>query len=162
MSSKKPLIEDRPWDFWSRLEIKSFDPDVCWEWCGGYFPDGYGYAYFNARDKRWRAHRLAYKLAYDKDPGNLCVCHKCDNPACCRPSHLFLGSHKDNMQDKVKKGLSLSGSKHPRAKLTEAQVKQIRKMVEQGIPQYILAKRFKVSQSTINAIIKKRNWATLE
>lgn len=86
--------------------------DGCWEWTASLSKSGYGY--FNTSEKKPSscrlAHRVMWQIAYGEDPGKLFVCHKCDNPKCVRPSHLFLGTAKDNMQDCSQKG------RHPRNK----------------------------------------------
>lgn len=77
----------------------------CWEWTAAKSPKGYGY--FNAGvgvDDVWMAHRYSYLVHYKNDPGEYYVCHTCDNPGCVNPSHLFLGTQKDNMQDCLRKG----------------------------------------------------------
>lgn len=74
----------------------------CLEWLAGKFKDGYGIFHIGA--KTFISHRIAYFLYTGNDPTGLQACHRCDNPSCCNPVHLFLGSHKENMQDKTKKG----------------------------------------------------------
>ena len=96
----------------------------CWEWQARKHKRGYGYYRFN---KKWMAaSRVAWLIYYGDITDNMYVLHKCDNPACCNPEHLFLGTQKDNMADMVKKGrsimCSLPGSKSGMAKLTENQV----------------------------------------
>lgn len=91
--------------FWAQVQIG--DPDDCWEWQGSRDTDGYG------RDRRGgvtrRSSRVAFFLATGIDPGDLLVCHSCDNPPCCNPAHLWLGTHQDNSRDMVEKGRSTSG-----------------------------------------------------
>ena len=86
--------------------------DGCWEWTASLSKSGYGY--FNTSEKRPAtcrlAHRVMWQITYGEDPRKLFVCHKCDNPKCVRPSHLFLGTQKDNMTDCAQKG------RHPRNK----------------------------------------------
>lgn len=84
-------------NFWSKVNKTS----TCWEWSAS-CSNGYGSCSFQG--KPWRAHRLSYTLTYGEIPSGMLVCHKCDNPACVNPEHLFLGSHKDNFQDMVAKG----------------------------------------------------------
>lgn len=89
-------------DFWSRVNKGSLEGD-CWLWMGGHTQTGYGIV--SASPNTWRiAHRLAWELTFGEIPKGLFVCHKCDNPPCVRPDHLFLGTANDNMQDKIVKG----------------------------------------------------------
>ena len=74
----------------------------CFLWLSNRDKKGYGILRFNG--KPWRAHRLAWTLKYGKVPSGLLVCHRCDNPSCVNPLHLFVGSYADNERDKVKKG----------------------------------------------------------
>lgn len=85
--------------FWSLVK----KTDTCWVWQGD-MSKGYGRIWRGKR--RYAAHRVAYELAHGEIPGGLLVCHHCDNKPCVRPSHLFAGTHKGNMQDWTKKGLN--------------------------------------------------------
>lgn len=77
----------------------------CWEWCGEFSKDGYGEAR-QARlpDGERRAHRASWKLVHGAIASGLYVCHRCDNPKCVRPEHLFLGTQQDNVRDAMAKG----------------------------------------------------------
>lgn len=86
--------------FYSKI-IKPDNPDSCWEWTAGGNQMGYGQLRMNG--KPILAHRLSYELYYGVKPGKLFVCHHCDNPPCCNPKHLFLGTCQDNVDDMMRK-----------------------------------------------------------
>lgn len=94
--SKKTLTER----FWSKVNKGS--PEDCWEWTGARLPWGYGRMQKNGH--LVGSHCVAYELAYGSVPKGYFVLHKCDNPPCCNPSHLFLGTNQDNMNDMISKG----------------------------------------------------------
>lgn len=140
------------------------DPDECWEWHSARTPMGYGL--FTHRAKNYYAHRVAYETFVGPIPDGLDVCHTCDNPSCCNPAHLWVGSAKDNAQDMVKKGRDchavFRGEDHANSKLTASQVREIRRLCEEGINQTEIGKRFSVSQSAVMAIRTGRTWKHLE
>ncbi len=89
-------------DFWKKVD-KTSNPNGCWEWTGSLNrPNGYGQFGFN--DKLWKSHRFSAKYIGNMDIDNLYVCHKCDNPKCVNPDHLFVGTQFDNMKDRYAKG----------------------------------------------------------
>lgn len=90
--------ESKPQDFWALVEKKS---SGCWEWVGG--RDKLNYGVCVGSRGFTRAHRESFRLT-NGEPGDLCVLHKCDNPPCVNPAHLFLGTRRDNMQDMISKG----------------------------------------------------------
>ena len=100
--------------------------DSCIEWTGA--RDSKGYGNKNIAGKYFKTHRLAYAWVNGPIPDGMWVLHKCDNPPCCNPDHLFLGTHKDNMRDMKEKGRAkgLVGTENHKATLTEAQVLEIR------------------------------------
>jgi len=82
--------------------VVDFDPGKCWIWYGAM--DDYGYGRMDIHGKHRKAHRLSYELYKGVIPEDKVICHKCDNPSCVNPNHLFLSSQKDNMRDKIWKG----------------------------------------------------------
>lgn len=125
----------------------------CWTWTGS--TNGrYGHTYVDG--VRWFVHRAAFKFLKGIDPKNMLVCHKCDNPLCINPDHLFLGTHKDNTADMIAKGRGklylYKGVNHSWAKFDEKTVKLIREAGEAGLSRASIARYFKVSPTTISNI----------
>lgn len=152
--------------FLSRIARKG--PDECWEFTGGKnspLPGrNYGQARFNGR--KWRAHRLAWVLANGPVPSGMLICHRCDNPPCCNPSHLFLGSTRDNQLDCVRKGRAnpQRGEDHHEAKLTCEAVAEIRRRYKPGDPVNggnALGREFGVCHGMIGYIVHHQRWRHL-
>jgi Pectobacterium phage endonuclease len=148
---------NHPVDLWRRVQIG--EADACWPW-QGYVPPG-GYGQISIKRRGVLVHRLAYELATGREPGDLFVCHSCDNKACCNPAHLFLGTNGDNQRDASKKGLLAHGSRHPNAKLTEDDVREMRHRRDLGESQYALARAFGIGRPQVAAITNRpeENWA---
>lgn len=126
----------------------------CHFWESGKSPLGYGNFYM--RNTLYLAHRLAYELAYKVSPKDLCVCHSCDNPSCVNPKHLFLGTVKDNMLDKVRKGRSNppTGTRQWKSKLDNKKVLKIRSLyLKANLSQEEIGKRYGIGQSNVSYII---------
>ena len=94
-----PIPNVEPGLFWKFVNIESFFS--CWEWRRG---KSYGYGVLTYTQYACRAHRMAVRIVYGKIPDGLYICHKCDNPPCVNPNHLFLGTAKDNAEDRITKG----------------------------------------------------------
>ena len=141
-------------DFWALVLRRG--PDECWEWSRP--PTKQGYSGLNWSGKVWFAHRLAWFLTHPEWDGTDMVCHRCDNRRCCNPTHLFLGTHKDNMADRNAKRRQMHGEGHYRAILTAQEVAEIRVSPHSS---RAAARIYGVSQSTIMAIRRGRNWKHL-
>ena len=141
--------------FWSKVD-KSSD---CWTWTAAKLKKGYGQ--FKAKSYTLvTAHRLSYEMAYGPIPDGLLVCHKCDNPSCVNPDHLFLGTAQDNSHDMVSKGRSKNGgafvgSANGNAVLRAEDVKEIRAL---SLSYRELASRFGVSKTQIARIKTGLAW----
>jgi len=143
--------------FWSKVDKKG--EDECWEWLGSKIPDGYGNMKISSGVIL--SHRFCYELTYGKVPRSMCVCHTCDNPPCCNPKHLFLGTRSENTIDMYNKGRGVnnSGENHGGAILTKEQVNEIRKLRESNNLTYItLANKYGVSEGHISKIITNKKW----
>ena len=96
--------------FWTRVEIGAVDE--CWPWTGPRFHFGHGAAWVKGR--QYRSHRFVWEATRGPIPDGLCVLHRCDNPPCCNPMHLFLGTKADNSHDRHAKGRTARGERNGR------------------------------------------------
>jgi len=121
----------------------------CWLWKGAKGKNSYGKMSIDGKHKK--AHRISWEIYVGEIPKDMHVLHKCDNPPCVNPNHLFLGTQADNNKDMFSKGRGYdrNGVNNPRAKFTAKEVKIIRSRHEN---QYDLAEEYGVSQSTISRI----------
>ena len=148
----QPIVER----FWAKVN----KTEACWVWTGQTDSDGYGRIKTSNRPrKRIRAHGFSWELHVGPIPNGLDVCHRCDNPPCVRPDHLFLGTTADNQADKVAKGRQARGERHASAKLTTAHVLAIR--ADRTTRQRDLASQYGVSIQLIAAIRARRVWKHL-
>lgn len=133
----------------------------CWEWTGMVQAGGYGRievtVSFKVR-KHALAHRVAWELTYGPIPEGMYVCHRCDNPRCVRPEHLFLGSAADNNHDMRDKGRAAAGPRHALAKLTYEQVAELRRRLTDGEPTAEVAAAFGIRPATANNIARGKTW----
>ena len=140
--------------FWNKVDKSG----GCWEWTAGVVSRGYGR--FRLGYKTVYAHRFAYSLMHGSIPDNMQICHHCDNPRCVKPSHLFLGTQSDNIQDSVTKGRwpNRQGEKHNMVKLCEKDVHEIRRLYSLGVKQTLLAKMWRISQPHASDIVYRERW----
>ena len=148
----------------------------CWNWVGGKDRKGYGkFSIGGSRNKDGTRRnsmvtstRVSYELFIGPIPIGLghhgtCVLHRCDNPQCVNPKHLFLGSNKDNVRDMDSKGRRVNsqpnGERHGMSKLKENQVDSIVSKLAEKMPQHLVAKEFGVCLATVNHIARGRLWS---
>ena len=141
--------------FWSRVA----KGPGCWEWTGGALPSGYGRLAVHGKDER--AHRVSWLIHFG-EIGSLHVLHRCDNPRCVNPEHLFLGTHADNMRDKATKGRCVNrprrGERVATAKLSAKQVPLIRSEYERGVRLETIAERYGISRPNAWLVATRRTW----
>lgn len=151
-----PLIGARPMSsreeyFWAR--VNRGGPTECWTWSGAL--QSYGYGDIHHREGRISAHRFSYELHHGAIAAGGVVCHRCDNPPCVNPAHLFVGTQADNMADKVSKGRQAKGERVATAKLTDAQFHEMLELKAAGIRQVDIASRFGVTQQAVSQYLKR-------
>lgn len=138
--------------FWRRVD-KSGGEHACWPWMAGRNLSGYGkFAY--SHDRTHAAHKYAYELTYGPVPDGMFVCHRCDQPPCCNPAHLFAATPKENSADRDRKGRSgTRGRRHEAVcKLTLEQQVEIRRRVRAGERQTAVAREFGVDPSHVSRL----------
>ncbi len=161
---------------WRLSESIKFDDDGCWEWTGARQQKGYGVIHLKNYDFPERVvavHRLVYSICVSPVPDGLCVLHRCDNPPCCRPDHLFLGTDSDNIADKVAKGRQavgpvvrknhehLKGEAVLTAKLTADDVLEIRRRFADCDRPSEIAGAFGISETHLYYIVRGESWPHL-
>jgi HNH endonuclease len=174
----RPTVSNR---FWKRVnkdgKVHPILKTRCWDWVGGNIR---GYGHFWVNGKTVKAHRYSYTVYVGEIPNGLLVLHKCDNPSCVNPDHLFVGTELENRQDCTGKGRQargnthgsktrpesvLRGGRHPRTRLTETLVKKIRVEYVKGSTSrgtYGLAAKYNLSQATIQRVTSGTDWTTRE
>ena len=158
-----PISPER---FWSRV-----NKSECWEWMGARNEKGYGVVAVDGKTPK--AHRVAWELENGPIPAGVCVLHRCDNPPCCNPAHLFLGSKKDNNRDMISKGRRRVGGEktpvelcayqrgeaHHSARLTVEIVRAIRVDRARGMSYSKIASKHGVAISSAFKIANREQWA---
>lgn len=147
----------KPKNFWRHVRKSK----KCWIWTGCLWSNGYGRVRANGRAVV--AHRVAYELAAGRIPSGKLVLHRCDVRACVNPRHLFLGTHADNVHDCMDKGrrAKLIGEQHPMSKLTEQQVREIRRSRKAGVTLSALASRYGVTPQAVCLAANNHSWSHL-
>ncbi len=143
-----------------KIRIKrdtTIDSNGCWNYNLNRDKAGYGMSSY--RRQRLRIHRVSWIVFRGEIPKNSCVLHHCDNKSCCNPDHLFLGSHKENSEDMVKKNRNAHGSRAGSAKLIEIDVMNIRKFYNAGLyTQKELSIIYDIRQTKISEIVNLKSW----
>lgn len=159
-TDRRPLAER----FWEKVQ----KGEGCWLWTGCLDRRGYGQiARGGKHGGHMKAHRAAFTLTNGPIPGGGHILHRCDNPACVRPDHLFLGTHADNMQDMWAKGrgrcdaAGRRGSMNGNHRLTETQASEIQRRHRRGEPSRKLGAEFGVSKTLVLMISKGTDWQHL-
>lgn len=146
-----PQIFESPEQYlFNRINIDELTK--CWNWKMGTDKDGYGLCY-EFIEGVTRAHRFAYALLIAPIPNNKYVLHSCDNPSCCNPDHLFLGTAKDNAQDRVSKGRFV-GEDASSAIYSDDDFRKIRELYEMGLSQNQISKDTGMSRSQVGRVIR--------
>lgn len=158
-------IEER---FWQK--VTKLSDDECWPWIANKNNKGYGMLYWIKYGRKILAHRVSHEIHNAPIDATMCVLHKCDNPPCCNPKHLFLGTMKDNHKDMVNKGRRviawspenmpphLPGFLNGNAKFTEEQVREIKESIK---PTKFFTEKYDVARSTINRMRSGKSWGHL-
>lgn len=150
--------------FWSKVDIKK-NAKECWIWSGAKKPSGYGNIKVDGKYKL--AHRVAFEIINGKIPTKYIVCHTCDNPSCCNPYHLMLGTTKSNAVDMLIKNrqkkfdIKNTGERNHNSKLNNEKVKQIRSLHSKGKTMKDISKMFGVSPTTIRSVILEKTWRSI-
>lgn len=162
MECRRQKPEER---FWSKVNKSD---SGCWLWTGAKTGNGYGGFSIGAKGENyqeWRAHRYSWFLTHGDIPEGMNVCHRCDNPQCVNPDHLFLGTTADNVADKLSKGRQSKGEQVAGAKLTREDVLTIRRLYQEDASEKSrryssrkLAKMYGVNKSAILAVIHRKSW----
>lgn len=153
-------------NFWAKVNkdgpIPAHRPELgpCWVWTANTHYKGYGLFKFGT--KTCKAHRISYAMHHSEIPAGMLVCHACDNRACIRPTHLWLGTDKDNCDDKIAKGRENAPKGEANGgggKLTWEKVREIRRLrSEDGLSQQAIADMFGVTQPMIGFIVRGEVW----
>lgn len=151
---KRSIIER----FWAKVNLSGpVHPVIgteCWEWTAA--NNGLGYGVFRARQRY--AHRFSWEVHVGPIPNGAFVCHRCDNPGCVRPNHLFLGTAQDNSSDMVAKSRQRQEEGHPHAKITRANARDIIVARQEGATYAAIGQRFGICEAAVRMIVRGSTW----
>lgn len=157
LRGKEVKISDTLMDrFWSKVD-KTSNKNGCWVWTRAKARRGYGE--FGIGREHFLAHRFILTLKESRCIDGLLACHRCDNPSCVNPDHLWVGTTQENTLDMLKKGRSLKGEDHPMRTLSKDVVVKIRLLYENGGHSHsTLAKMFSICPATVGKILRRERW----
>jgi len=157
MAAKKSITER----FFEKIE--RIPEAGCWIWMGALLSGGYGAFKMVNPTRQARAHVCSWELHNGAVPNGVCVLHQCDVPACVNPAHLFLGTNQDNSDDKFSKNRQRfhKGREHHSAKLSEENVRDLRRLWTEGLTITQLGERFHITPQHAWNIANKKRWAHL-
>ena len=165
MTGKRDSLQNRLW-----AKIEKREANECWEWKGNKNNKGYGMIRLGGSAPKVLAHRVSFEMSKGEIPDGMIIMHSCDNPACCNPDHLSLGTMKLNHKDMVDKGRRKigwnpdnkpphkRGEEHGFSKLTEKQALEIKFSIEKT---KFLIEKYGLERSTIKRIRSGRSWKHL-
>lgn len=144
--------------FWAKVDRQ--ESSKCWEWTAHRNRKGYGQMGVGtgSRQPRCSSHRISWELHFGAIPDGLFVCHRCDNPPCVNPAHLFLGTHTENVADMTNKRRQAFGSRSGRSKLSESSVLEIRRLYDSGVSHKKLARIFGIGNTCAYMAAARKNW----
>lgn len=153
--------EDFKARFWAKVTVAG--EDQCWLWAGATEMSGYGYMWIvnnKSESLAVKAHRLSFYYQHGDAVDDVCVLHRCDNPPCVNPNHLFPGTRADNNRDRMNKGRNRQqgGSANSNARLDIEQVIEIKALVASGISQTKVGERFGIKQAQVSRIVRGVSW----
>jgi hypothetical protein len=152
-----PLDADR---FWAKVDASG----TCWLWIASKKLNGYGQFWLPRMKRLESAHVVSYQMAYGPPPDGYHILHKCpgkDNRACVNPHHLYAGTRKQNMQDRVRNGTDQFGVRNHQSRLTERDVNTIRALAGAGVNRQHIAQAFGISLSNVKIIHRRKAWSHL-
>lgn len=141
--------------FWAKVE-KGAD-DECWLWAAFKERDGYGFLQLGRR--ALRANRVSWMIHFGAIPEGQVVCHRCGNPSCVNPAHLFLGTNAENTADSTAKGRRAKGERQGSAKLCTSAIVAIRHLYQRGVLQVDIAREFGIHQTAVSGIVRRKAWS---
>ena len=144
---------------WSQVDVG--EPHECWNWTGPLTTTGYGQFHRPGCTSTLSSSRAVWLLTVGELSATQFVCHTCDNPLCCNPAHLWIGSAADNKHDCMAKGRHVFGERSGSAKLTDGQVRELRALAASGVSRTQLMARFGVSRTLVRMIIDGKIWRHL-